>query len=264
MLMLQSSYPGYGLTMKLPLRHIAAIAIIAGLTVSPGFTQEADRLTPPSGNDDGTPFVVDESVDSGVDPWVDPDLSPDLSNAAQPLVSLQEIEDYLQSLSQIQAQFILIGPDYRTSRGTFSLSKPGRIRFEYDPPDELLIVSDGKVISLVDYDLRQVTRWPIKKTPLRPLVRSGEVFGEDVTVTRMVQQGDQIRVLIAEAGDEDDGAMELVFRQFPLRLKGWEIIDGRDNRTIIVLENLETDVDLADSLWTFKDPRPKRRSRPGR
>jgi outer membrane lipoprotein-sorting protein len=242
--------------MKRTTRHIAAAALMLGLVVGliavPGQAQDAGPIGPPP---------VSEPVGpSGGDAWVDPD-SPE---QAPPLVSLQEIEVYLQSLSRIQAQFIMIGPDYRTSHGTFSLAKPGRIRFDYDPPDELLIVSDGKVISLVDYDLRQVTRWPIKKTPLRPLVRSGEVFGEDVTVTRMIQQGDQIRVSVAEAGDEDEGSMELVFSQFPLRLVGWEIIDGRNNRTVIVLDDLQTGVELADSLWTFKDPRPKRRRPPGR
>ena len=255
LLMLQSSFLGYGLTMKSPIRHIAALTVMAGLLAGPGIAQDGAQ----DGAQIGPPPDAVATIPAA-DEWVDPDSQ----GVVPPLVTLQEIEAYLQSLTQIQARFILIGPDYRTSHGTFSLSKPGRIRFEYDPPDELLIVSDGKIISLVDYDLRQVTRWPIKKTPLHALVRSGEVFGEDVTVTRMVQQGDQIRVSMAEAGDEDEGTMELVFSQFPLRLDGWEIIDGRNSRTIIVLEDLQTDVDLADSLWTFKDPRPKRKTRPGR
>jgi outer membrane lipoprotein-sorting protein len=229
--------------------------------------QETGQLPPP-------PFAPPVSGERAVErdapeQWVDPDsqtLPQDagLEGMGQEDVPLAEIEAYLQGLTNLQAQFILIGPNYRTSHGTFSLSKPGRIRFDYDPPDEMLVVSDGKTISLVDYELRQVTRWPIKKTPLRPLVRSGEVFGEDVTINRVLYYKKQIRVSIAEAGDEDEGAMELIFSRNPLRLDGWEVIDGRGKRTIIALNDLRTDITLDAKLWTFDDPRPKRRRLPGK
>ena len=221
-----------------------------GLMVGPAMAQNAaDRTVPPPPD-----FDVDAQV------WDNPDSPGD----AAPLVPLADIEAYLQALTDFQAQFILIGPDYRTSHGTLSLSKPGRLRFEYDPPDQLLIVSDGKTISLVDYELKQVTRWPIRKTPLRPLVRTGEVFGEDVTVQSIRQYRKQIRVTIAEAGDEDEGSMELIFTPQPLQLEGWEVIDGRGRRTIIALNDMQTDISLEDALWTFDDPRPQRRRLPGK
>jgi len=211
-----------------------------------------DRLPPPP---------LASILETGPETSADPDAE---VKSLGPSVALAEIETYLQSLTSVQAKFILIAPNYRASHGTFSLKKPGRLRFDYDPPDSMLVVSDGKVLSLVDYDLRQVTRWPIKKTPLRPLVRSGEVFGEDVTVSRLIERGQQIRVTLAEAGDEDEGAMELVFARNPLRLEGWEIVDKRGQRTIIVLSNLQTNVPLEDALWTFDDPRPRRSRLPGK
>jgi len=187
--------------------------------------------------------------------WVDPNTIPDNST---PGITLEEVEAYLQSLGNFQAQFMQIAPHGNVSNGTFSLKRPGRLRFEYDPPNPLLVVSDGKVISLVDYDLKQVTKWPIKRTPLRPLVRSGEIFGEDVTISHFVERGQQIIVRIAEDAEEEDGAMELVFNKNPLRLVRWEVIDPRGRRTIVVLNNLQTDVVLEDALWDFKDPRPRR------
>ena len=193
--------------------------------------------------------------------FVDPNAEDQVPTDAQ---TIAEIETYLQSVTSLKARFILIAPNFQTSHGEFSLEKPGKIRFEYDPPDQLLVVSDGKVITLVDYELPQVTRWPIKKTPLRPLVRSGTVFSDDVTIQDVRTHTTQIRVAIAEAGDEDEGSMELVFRRNPLQLEGWEIVDAGGKRTIIALENLETGVELSDSLWEFEDPRPQRRNRPGK
>jgi len=224
--------------------------------------QETDFLPPPPFADERV--VTRDKPEGSSEHWVDPDSQTLPQDVDLDEIPLEEIEAYLQGLTNLQAQFILVGPNYRTSHGTFSLSKPGRLRFDYDPPDQMLVVSDGKTISLVDYELRQVTRWPIKKTPLRPLVRSGEVFGEDVTITRVLYYKKQIRVSIAEAGDEDEGEMELIFGRNPLRLDGWEVIDGRGKRTIIALNDLRTDITLDSKLWTFDDPRPKRRRLPGK
>jgi outer membrane lipoprotein-sorting protein len=213
----------------------------------------AEKLTPPPES-----LLVNSDI---AQEWVDPNTIPDNST---PGITLDEIETYLQSLGNFQAQFMQIAPHGSVSSGTFSLKRPGRLRFEYEPPNPLLVVSDGKVISLVDYDLKQVTKWPIKKTPLRPLVRSGEIFGEDVTISHFIERGQQIIVRIAEDAAEEDGAMELVFNKNPLRLVRWEVIDPRGRRTIVVLNNLQTDVVLEDALWDFKDPRPRRSRLPGK
>ena len=255
---------------------LLAAALVAGPFSPMGFAQEIPANTP-SGALPPPPFenepietglLESEPTDTKPTNWSNPDLEVDEELEANrdgvAETPLEEIEAYLQGLTDMQAEFVLIGPNYQTSHGQFFLSKPGRLRFDYDPPDELLVVSDGKTISLVDYELRQVTRWPIKKTPLRPLVRSGEVFGNDVTITNIRQFARQIRVSIAESGEEDEGAMELVFSRNPLKLDGWEIVDARGNRTIIALNNLRTDVVLGAELWTFDDPRPKRRNRPGK
>ena len=245
---------------------LLAAALITGPFSPMGFAQEAPADTasgavPPPPNET-KPIETKHGDWSNPDFEIGSEFEANQDEAAD--IPLEEIESYLQGLTDMQAEFVLIGPNYQTSHGQFSLSKPGRLRFDYDPPDELLVVSDGKTISLVDYELRQVTRWPIKKTPLRPLVRSGEVFGNDVKVTNVRQFAGQIRVSIAEAGEEDEGTIELVFSRNPLKLDGWEVVDGRGSRTIIALNNLRTDIVLDADLWTFDDPRPKRRNRPGK
>ena len=234
----------------------AALAQDSVLPPPPASYEETGTLPDKSTNE-----VREARTPVGIPAFITPDAETQTPTDAETVAA---IETYLQGVTTLRANFILVAPNFQTSHGEFSLQKPGKLRFEYDPPDQLLVVSDGKVITLVDYELPQVTRWPIKKTPLRPLVRSGTVFGDDVTIQGVRTYATQIRVAIAEAGDEDEGSMELVFWRDPLRLEGWEIVDAGGKRTIIALENLETDVTLDDSLWEFEDPRPQRRNRPGK
>ncbi len=206
------------------------------------------------------------------DVWQNPDKTPDTITDTEQKESatrdqyqedIAAAETYMSSLITMQADFVQIAPNRTTSFGILSLEKPGHLRFEYTPPSPLLIVSDGKVLTLVDRELKQVTRWPVKDTPLGPLVRSGTVFDDDVDILDVTRHGEQLRVTISKAGKGEDGTMELVFSRSPMKLLGWEIIDGQGSRTIIALSDLVTGLALDRELWTFDDPRPNRRRRPG-
>lgn len=171
---------------------------------------------------------------------------------------LAAVQSYLKSITTLRARFQQIAPNRQVSAGTMSLQKPGRLRFEYTPPTPILVVSDGKVITLIDYDLKQVTRWPINDTPLRPLVRSDFMFGEDVEVVGIRRNAQWINVAITDPKKRDEGRMLLTFSRSPLKLTEWQVLDERGQTTIVTLDDLETNLQLDKSLWTWKDPRPKR------
>ncbi|MEN3952284.1 outer membrane lipoprotein carrier protein LolA [Iodidimonas sp. SYSU 1G8] len=186
------------------------------------------------------------------------------AKTAAPALSTTEAQDmaavqaYLKNIKSLRARFNQVAPNMAVSSGTLSLEKPGKLRFEYEPPSPLLVVADGKIITLVDYDLKQVTRWPINDTPLRALVRSDIIFGQDVQVLRMRRNADRINVAIVDPKKRDEGTMMLTFSRNPLKLTEWEVVDERGASTIVALDDLETNVDLSKSLWSFKDPRPQR------
>jgi outer membrane lipoprotein-sorting protein len=171
---------------------------------------------------------------------------------------IQAVQAYLRNIRSLKADFTQIAPNRQVSTGTLSLEKPGKLRFDYDDPSPLLVVSDGTVITLVDYDLRQVTRWPINDTPLKPLVRSNFMFGDDVVVVAMKRNDAWINVAIANPKKRDEGSMLLKFSRNPLKLTEWEVVDERGATTIVSLENLKTNLGLDDALWDFDDPRPQR------
>jgi outer membrane lipoprotein-sorting protein len=171
---------------------------------------------------------------------------------------LAAVQAYLKNITSLRAQFQQVAPNRQVSAGTLSLEKPGKLRFQYDPPSPILVVSDGKVITLIDYDLKQVTRWPINDTPLRPLVRSDFIFGEDVKVLGIRRNEQWINVAITDPKKRDEGSMLLTFSRNPLRLTEWQVLDERGQTTIVTLDSLQTNLALDKSLWTWRDPRPKR------
>lgn len=171
---------------------------------------------------------------------------------------LAAVQSYLKSITTLRARFQQVAPNRQVSAGTMSLQKPGRLRFEYTPPTPILVVSDGTVITLIDYELKQVTRWPINDTPLRPLVRSDFMFGEDVEVLGIRRNAQWINVAITDPKKRDEGSMLLTFSRNPLTLTEWQVLDERGQTTIVTLDDLRTNVALDKSLWTWKDPRPKR------
>jgi outer membrane lipoprotein-sorting protein len=171
---------------------------------------------------------------------------------------LAAVQAYLKNITSLRARFSQIAPNRQVSSGTMSLQKPGKLRFEYAPPSPILVVSDGTVITLIDYELKQVTRWPINDTPLKPLVRSDFIFGQDVEVLGMRRNAQWINVAITDPKKRDEGSMLLTFARNPLKLTEWEVIDERGASTIVALDDLQTNVKLESSLWQWKDPRPKR------
>jgi outer membrane lipoprotein-sorting protein len=171
---------------------------------------------------------------------------------------LAAVQAYLKNITSLRARFSQIAPNRQVSSGTMSLQKPGKLRFQYAPPSPILVVSDGTVITLIDYELKQVTRWPINDTPLKPLVRSDFMFGQDVEVLGMRRNAQWINVAITEPKKRDEGSMLLTFARNPLKLTEWEVIDERGASTIVALDDLQTNIKLEPSLWQWKDPRPKR------
>lgn len=192
--------------------------------------------------------------------WVNPDAAPSTTEEAD----TQRVKDYLAAIVSMRADFVQIAPNKSVSAGKLVLEKPGKIRFDYDDPSPLLIVGDGKVINLIDYELRQVTKWPIKRTPLRPLVSQDIVYGEDVKITGVVRDVGGIGVTMIDPKNERDGELRLVFSREPFVLKRWEVTDAQGHLTIVALDNVETNVPVEKRSFAFDDPRPKRRHFPGR
>lgn len=168
---------------------------------------------------------------------------------------LRGIERYLNDVQSMEADFIQQAPDGVVTEGKLSLERPGKLRFEYKGDIPLLVVSDGSTLTFVDYDVKQVTRWPIGETPLGILVaRNIDLTSDlDTTVTRGPDK--LIRVKVVDPKRADQGFMTLIFEDRPLALRAWEVTDPQGFETKVTILNPVYNTDIADALFTYKDPR---------
>ena len=167
---------------------------------------------------------------------------------------LRRVEDYLNGLKTLQARFIQVSQRGQVAEGDLYLQRPGRVRFEYDPPVPILIVSSGLVLYYFDKELEQTTQVFVRATPVGILVREKLSFSEDVTVSHFVKRAGAIRITMQRTGDPDEGAITLVFSDRPLRLRQWVVLDAQGRQTSVTLTNVRTGLPLDPKLFRFDVP----------
>ncbi|HEX8365657.1 MAG TPA: outer membrane lipoprotein carrier protein LolA [Allosphingosinicella sp.] len=183
--------------------------------------------------------------------------------AAQANQGLALVQQHLRAVTTMTANFSQTDQRGRTLGGTVSLKRPGRIRFDYGRSANMLIVGDGRALNFIDYDVRQVSRWPINDSPLSVLLNPNQDLARFSRVTR-----NDAQVLLLEARDprrREFGTITIAFAKSGsapggLILQGWTTLDAQNNRTTVRLSNQRFNVPVADSAFRYTDPR--RRSGP--
>jgi outer membrane lipoprotein-sorting protein len=180
-----------------------------------------------------------------------PAFQPDAADSAD----LARIQTYLNGLHALKAHFLQIAPSGAVSEGTAWLERPGRMRFQYDPPSPFLLVAGHGMLIFHDAQLNQTTNIPIGQTPLGILLSDNVVLSGDVTVTAMQRLPGQIQVSLIRTGKAADGTLTLVFSDNPLALKQWSVLDAQRQETRVTLYNVELGGSFDSNLFNFVDPR---------
>jgi len=183
--------------------------------------------------------------------------------AAQAQGGLAQAQAHLRAVETMTASFTQTDRRGRTLSGTLTVKRPGRIRFDYGAAN-MLIVGDGRALNFIDYDVRQVQRWPINDSPLSVLLNPTQDLAR---YARVIRDDDQ--VLMVEARDprrREFGTITLAFAKVAsapsgLILQGWNMIDAQNNRTSVRLSAQRFNQPVDDSLFTWRDPRRDRRRR---
>ena len=159
----------------------------------------------------------------------------------------------------MRADFIQRDREGNEARGVLTLKRPGKIRFDYGKDSDLLVISNGKSLYMVDYEVNQVERWPIKNSPLGALLdpeRDVKRFGT------LIPTGspDVVSIEVKDANKPEYGVINLIFvrnSRAPggLQLNRWVALDAQNHRTTVVLANHRYGVSVADSTFRFRDPR---------
>ena len=174
---------------------------------------------------------------------------------------LARVADYIRQTKSLVANFAQTDRNGQTLTGALTLKQPGKIRFQYQKGVPLLIVGDGKALTLIDYEVRQVQRWPIGSSPLGALIDPSRDFTK---FSKIVQTGDPA-LLTVEARDPkrpEFGTITLVFQRQPpapagLNLYGGVARDAQGNRTAVRLSAQRYNAPVADSAFRWRDPRPQ-------
>ena len=182
--------------------------------------------------------------------------------AAAESADFAQVQRHLQAVQSMTANFVQTDGKGRTARGTLQLKRPGRIRFEYSGGD-LLLVANGNRLTFIDYEVGQKNSWALNKTPLGMLLSVNPILKGNA---RLQPSGDP-RTVIIRAKDRNRpeyGTLILAFLRSPsapggLQLYGWTAIDAQNKRTTVKLSNVRYNVAVADTAFTFAEPKKRKR-----
>ena len=184
---------------------------------------------------------------------------------AQSSTTLASVQSHLKLTSSMTADFVQTDRNGQRLNGKLTLKRPGKIRFQYEKGVPLLIVGDGSSLTMIDYQVRQVQRWPVKNSPL------GALLDPDRDLTKYAKiiptgSNDVLSVEVKDPKRPEYGTITMVFVRdgsapAGLRLRGWVALDSQNNRTRIDLTNQKFNVAVADSAFKWTDPRPTKRGR---
>ncbi len=171
----------------------------------------------------------------------------------QDRADIARIETYLDGLHSLSARFLQVNDDGNLLRGEFYMEHPGRLRFQYDPPATITMVSDGSMVLYYDRALKQSSYVPLSRTPLAILGSDHVSLGGAVTVTKIDRQPGSIRLTLEDTNDPGKGSLTLVFSDRPLQLLQWVVVDSQRVTTKVSLDNIQLDPQLSKELFSFKE-----------
>ena len=174
---------------------------------------------------------------------------------------IAKVEAHLAQVQSMTAGFTQTDAKNRVARGTVQLKRPGRIRFQYQG-DDLVLVGNGSRLTFVDYSVGQKSSWDLNKTPLGILLGARPDIGR---IAKIMPQSDP-RILLVRARDArrpEFGTLLLAFVRAPsapggLLLEGWTAIDAQNKRTTIKLDNQRYNVAVPESAFTYAEPKKRR------
>lgn len=177
---------------------------------------------------------------------------------------IARIEQYLNNIKTMQSRFIQTGHDGRQASGTFSLSRPGKMRLTYDPPIKDFVVADGLFIFYWDGEMQQQSSAPVGSSLADVILRKDVKLSGEVEVKEVVRLPGALEMTLAEAGDPGKGTITLIFQDKPLSLIRWRIRDAQGLNTEVGLLDPKFGVSLNADMFYFRAPAANDASRFGR
>jgi outer membrane lipoprotein-sorting protein len=177
------------------------------------------------------------------------------------IASIQEIASYINGFTTLQGDFTQISPKGKMSKGVFHISKPGKMRFEYAPPNPFLIVADGKWLTVKNRKKEKGDQYPLSQTPLHLVLNQDVDLIRDANILAY-EEADGLATLTLEGKDDAfGGKLILVFDRKHRALHQWIVVDSKGRQTTVSLENVVAGIDPDPQIFVVKIDRKQRDSR---
>lgn len=172
-----------------------------------------------------------------------------LPAAAQKL-SLDAISQYLNGLQSATAAFTQVNDDGSIATGKLYIKRPGRVRFEYDPPEQSLVMAGGSTVAIFDGKSREAPeQYPLKQTPLNLILERNVDLARRNMVVGHASDGTKTTVTAQDPEHPDYGTIQLVFTANPVELRQWVITDGTGSMTTVILGEMAKGGNLPASYF---------------
>lgn len=163
---------------------------------------------------------------------------------------------WLDNAQTMTADFVQIGPDGHRSEGKLTVERPGRLRFQFDPPDRLEIVADGRSVAVRDQKLDTQDLYLIGQTPLKFLLKDSVDLAKDTEVLGVETSETAVTITIEDRATFGGSAkIELVFDPATFALKQWTVDDAQGNQTVVTLFDIDLTSKPDESLFKIDEQR---------
>lgn len=179
-------------------------------------------------------------------------IFPALANEKERAV--KEITNHFSSVPTMTGEFIQFGPSGEQTGGKFFIHRPGKIRFEYEDPSPLMVVSNGRTLGVRNKKLKTWQFIPLRKTPLS-LLLSKEIKVTDKSVRSVEAGQDVTRVVMGDRNLFGDSEITLLFDPNSYDLRQWTIKDNQGKETSVMIFNVEKNVKISKKMFQLKKPK---------
>lgn len=174
-------------------------------------------------------------------------------------IPLSALSDYLNGLTTAEADFTQVNSDGSISTGKIYINRPGRVRFEYAPPDRSLVIAGGQQVAIFDAKSNQPPeQYPLKRTPLNLILAKDIDLGRAKMVVGHSDDGTSTRVTAQDPENPEYGTIELVFTSNPVELRQWVITDDLGAQTTVILGEMTKGGKMKASLFDITAETAKR------
>ncbi|MBB3456781.1 outer membrane lipoprotein-sorting protein [Rhizobium sp. BK313] len=166
-------------------------------------------------------------------------LNPDIAQA---------IADHFSSIKTMKGGFLQIGPRGDQLSGSFYIQRPGKLRFNYDPPSRMRVICDGNNVQVINDQTRTNNMYQLSKTPLSLLLANRIDLSADM-VRNVQTQSDLTKITLGNRTVFGDSTIAMIFDSKTYDLRQWTVIDPQGKTTDVIVNNVKTNLSFDDSVF---------------